>query len=326
MRVLLTGAAGFIGSHVAEELLQDGHSVLGVDALWSNYDPARKRENIAMLERWPQFRFEAADLTKADLSPLLTEVEVVAHLAAVPGVRDSWGVGFSNYSDANMLGLQRLLEAVLESGTPRLVFASSSSVYGASNRASARFLPRPLSPYGATKVAGEALCSAYQARAPWLDVVMLRYFTVYGPRQRPDMAVARFVEAALVGRSVTVYGDGQQRRFLTYVGDVARLTALAVVQPLSGLHAFDVCGSEAWSVNQMIDAVADLTDREIVVDRRPGRSDDPLEIAGSSDEAQLAFGWRPTTGVQKGLYLQVQWTAAFLQKEVATPPVEAEDG
>jgi nucleoside-diphosphate-sugar epimerase len=147
---------------------------------------------------------------------------------------------------------------------------------------------------------------------------MLRYFTVYGPRQRPDMALAQFVEGGLLGRRVTVYGDGSQRRFLTYVGDVAKLTALAVVQQFSGLHALDVCGEEAWSVNQMLDAVADLTGREIAVDRVPGRSDDPLHIPGDRGTAQAAFGWKPTTSVQRGLHAQVEWASSQLLSRDST--------
>jgi UDP-glucuronate 4-epimerase len=328
VRVVLTGAAGFIGSHVAEELLREGHSVIGIDALTSNYAPALKRMNMAEVMTAPRFRFEQVDLTDADLHPLLVDADAVMHLAASPGVRHSWGPGFVRYSDANVLALQRLLEAVLDTGIGRFVFASSSSVYGRMSGPIVRNLPgfHPVSPYGVTKLAGELLCGSYQEKASHLDIVALRYFTVYGPRQRPDMALARFIYAALQGGRVTVYGDGSQRRYLTYVEDAARATALAAVRPLSGFQIFDVLGREAWSVNEMLDAVVSLTGREIVVDRVPGRSDDPLEIVGDHDGVGLALGWQPTTSVQRGLRAQIEWSSKLVREDDEVGSLEIDHG
>lgn len=328
VRVVLTGAAGFIGSHVAEELLSEGHSVVGVDSLTSNYSSSQKLANMTEFAASPRFRFERADLSSADLQPLLADADAVVHLAASPGVRRSWGPGFVGYSDANVVALQRLLEAVLEAGVARFVLASSSSVYGRCAGPAATNVAgfRPVSPYGVTKLAGELLCSAYQTKAPQLEVVALRYFTVYGPRQRPDMAFSLFIHGALLGRRVTVYGDGSQRRHLTYVGDVARLTALAAVRPVKGFQVFDVLGRESWSVNEMLDAVIDLTGHDIVVDRVLGRSDDPLEIVGRQGGVESALGWQPSTSVQCGLQAQIAWVTSRLLEDDATASLEVDRG
>ncbi|HEU5267311.1 MAG TPA: NAD-dependent epimerase/dehydratase family protein, partial [Jatrophihabitans sp.] len=214
----MTGAAGFIGGHLAEAALAAGHSVVGVDCLTDYYDPEQKRARVDQLATHPDFRFAAADLRTADLAPLLDGAEVVFHLAGQPGVRLSWSAGFVDYVGHNVLATQRLLEAARATRPQRIVYASSSSVYGNAPAypTTEDDLPRPHSPYGVTKLAGEHLCGLYAAN--WgLATVALRYFTVYGPWQRPDMGMHRFFTAVREGRPLPVFGDGEQTRDFTFV-------------------------------------------------------------------------------------------------------------
>ena len=221
MRVVVTGAAGFIGSHLAESLVADGHEVAGVDCFTDYYPRALKESNLERLRESPRFHLVEARLQDLDLVPLLDGAEHVYHLAAQAGVRASWGREFALYTDHNVLATQRLLEAALAAGRPAVVYASSSSVYG-----DAPSLPlredgpcQPVSPYGVTKLAGEHLAALYH-RNHGLPTVSLRFFTVYGPRQRPDMAFHRFLKAARDGAEVPVFGDGRQTRDFTYVADI----------------------------------------------------------------------------------------------------------
>src|SRR5262245_64919423 len=216
---LVTGVAGFIGSHLAERLLRDGVRVTGVDCFTDYYDPAIKRRNLERARSHPEFALVELDLGEADLAAL-PDVQVVYHQAAQPGVRASWGADFAIYTHHNVLATQRLLERYRGSSLERFVYASSSSVYGDAERypTDEGLLPRPLSPYGVTKLAGEHLALLY-ARNFGMPVVALRYFTVYGPRQRPDMAFHRFCRALLTGQAITVYGDGRQSRDFTFVAD-----------------------------------------------------------------------------------------------------------
>src|SRR6266550_652055 len=228
MKCLVTGAAGFIGSHLSEALVEQGDSVLGIDC-FTNYYPKRiKVQNLRRLRGMKNFRFVEADLSSARLSPILRGVETVFHLAAQPGVRASWGKSFSYYVRDNIVATQRLLEAVKGSPVEKFVYASSSSIYGDSERLPTPedSMPRPVSPYGATKLAGESLCNVY-FRNHSVPVVSLRYFTVYGPRQRPDMAFSVFISRIARGLELVVYGDGEQRRDFTFVADTAAATILA---------------------------------------------------------------------------------------------------
>src|SRR5437588_1336496 len=213
MRAVVTGVAGFIGSHLAEALVGRGHRVTGVDCFTPFYDPARKRENLATLVDDAGFDLVEGDICALDLAPVLDGADVVFHQAAQPGVRLSWSTSFAVYEQCNVLATQRLLEAARLAGVGRIVYASSSSVYGNAARypTSEDALPRPHSPYGVTKLAAEHLCALYGAN--WgLHTVSLRYFSVYGPRQRPDMALHRLVEAALGGDPFPLYGAGGQVR------------------------------------------------------------------------------------------------------------------
>jgi UDP-glucose 4-epimerase len=228
MRVVVTGAAGFIGSHLTESLLADGHEVLGVDAFVDYYPRAQKEKNLAGPRANPRFSFVEGRLQDLDLPALVAGAAQVYHLAAQAGVRASWGRDFDAYTEHNVLATQRLLEASLEAGVPRFVNASSSSVYG-----DAATLPlkedaacRPLSPYGVTKLAAENLGLLYE-KNHGLPVVSLRFFTVYGPRQRPDMAFHKFLKACRDGGTIRVYGDGRQTRDFTFIADIVAATRAA---------------------------------------------------------------------------------------------------
>ncbi len=307
MRVLVTGAAGFLGSTLSEALLARGAEVTGVDAILANYDPQVKRANLEPLRRDARFRFVEADLRCAPLPPLLEGVTHVAHLAALPGVRSSWGGSFQEYLEHNVLATQRLLEAARGAGLERIAVASSSSVYGAAGDAPAsEEAPcRPLSPYGVTKLASEALAGAYR-REHGLPAVSLRYFTVYGPRQRPDMAFHRFFEAAREGRPVTVYGDGEQRRDFTYVDDAVEAT-LACLGCGAPEFAYNVGGGLSVTVNEVLDRIESVTGRPIRRTYAPAEPGDPRRTAADTTRARRDLGFAPRTELTEGLRRQWAW-------------------
>src|SRR3954471_15585585 len=258
MHVLVTGAAGFIGSHLVERLLGAGHTVVGVDALTPYYDPAQKQRNIATVLDNDRLRFLVRDLGRSDLSPILEDVEVVFHLAGQPGVRPSWERGFGDYLDQNVLVTQRLLEACKERSLRRFVYASSSSVYGNAPRypTDEDCLPAPHSPYGVTKLAAEHLCGLYAANFG-IPTTSLRYFTVYGPRQRPDMGINKFINAALDGKPLVVFGDGEQIRDFTYVADVVSATVRAgEATDIPPGAVMNIAGGSACTVNELLHLIA----------------------------------------------------------------------
>src|SRR5438094_5350947 len=227
-RVVVTGAAGFIGSHLCERLLADGHEVIGIDSFSDYYERGRKEQNLETLRSDGRFTLEELDLVAADLSKPLRGAKVVFHLAGQPGVRPSWGGHFDRYVQDNIVATQRLLEALREVAVERLVFASSSSVYGDAEMFPTKetALPRPVSPYGMTKLAAEHLTFVY-LRNFGIPATSLRYFTVYGPRQRPDMASVRFMDALGEGQEIGIFGDGEQTREFTYVSDAVEGTVKA---------------------------------------------------------------------------------------------------
>jgi nucleoside-diphosphate-sugar epimerase len=307
-RVLVTGAAGFIGSHVCEALIRHGCDVLGVDCFTSFYDPARKHSNLSGLREEPGFALVRADLLAVPPVRLLDAVDAVVHLAGEPGVSTSWGPSFERYLTRNVLATQRLLEGAADHGVSRFVHASSSSVYGTATRApEARGELRPASPYGVSKLAAETLVGAYSS-AYGVPGVSLRYFSVYGPRQRPDMAVHRFIEALLDHRPLEVFGDGGQVRDFTYVDDVAEATVRAVFADLPSGAVLDIASGRPTSVATLIEelrAIAGTGDP--VLEHRQERPGDVPRTEGRIDRARTYLDWSPTTGLRDGLRRQVTW-------------------
>ncbi|MBC2900033.1 NAD-dependent epimerase/dehydratase family protein [Streptomyces cupreus] len=304
MRAVVTGAAGFIGSHLCEHLLSCGDDVTGVDAMTDYYDPERKRENLDSLLNRDRFTFRRVDLTVSPLEPVLAGADAVYHLAGQPGVRDSWGPEFALYVERNVLVTQRVLEAARATGPGRLVFASSSSVYGDAETypTSEALLPRPVSPYGVTKLAAEHLCETYRT-AFGVPTASLRLFSVYGPRQRPDMAFSRLITAALTQRPFPLYGDGEQSRDFTYVTDVVTAMRRAALSSWSGVA--NVGGGSEVTMNQVI-ALLRLSGASVRVVRMPRRPGDTRRTAADITLARQAFGYRPATDVRDGLAAMVE--------------------
>jgi len=268
MRALVTGCAGFIGSHLTEALLARGHDVTGVDCLTDYYDVAVKRRNLTGARQHAGFSFVEADLEEADLAALLDGADVVFHLAGQPGVRLSWSAGFGAYVSRNVVVTQRLLEAAMRTPPQRIVFSSSSSVYGnaASYPTTESTLPAPHSPYGVTKLAAEQMCNLYAAN--WgLSTVSLRYFTVYGPRQRPDMGLHKFIEATRAGAPVTVYGDGKQIRDFTFVADVVNANLAAAQADVAPGTVVNIAGGRPVTVNELLATLGEALGREVEITR-----------------------------------------------------------
>jgi UDP-glucuronate 4-epimerase len=309
--VVVTGAAGFIGSHLAAALLDEGREVVAIDAFTDYYPRADKRANLADLRERPGFTLLEADLAGVDVEPALLGAAVVFHQAAQPGVRASWGPEFASYLHHNVLATQRLLEGCVRAGVPRLVLASSSSVYGDAPGypTTEESTTRPVSPYGVTKLAGEHLCLAYaQSGMSAISVSILRYFTVYGPRQRPDMGFRRFLEAAWADRPVVVYGDGEQTRDFTYIDDVVRANLLAMTAPVQA-EAVNIGGGRRATVNEVLELVGQATGRRLRVHRRPAPPGDVRHTGADGTRAEALLGYRPQIDLETGITAQSAWVA-----------------
>ncbi|HMI29603.1 MAG TPA: NAD-dependent epimerase/dehydratase family protein [Gaiellaceae bacterium] len=299
MKYVVTGAAGFIGSHLSEALLADGHDVVAVDSFNDYYDPALKEENAA------GFDVSRLDLAEDDLA--LDGFDGVFHLAGQPGVR-SFGTVFDDYVRRNLLATQRVFESAARAGV-RVVFASSSSVYGDAERypTAEDARPSPISPYGITKLGCEQLAYAY-AKSFGLDAVVLRYFTVYGPRQRPDMAFARVVDALARGDSFELYGDGLQSRSFTFVTDAVEgtLAAMHGAQPGS---LYNVGGGAEATMRDAIAALERVSGRALDVTEKPAAAGDVRRTAADTRRIESDLGWRATTALEDGLRAQWQWAS-----------------
>ena len=306
MHVLLTGAAGFIGSHVADRLLAQGASVVGIDSFSPYYDPAVKWLNLETARAHGSFRLVEGDLRELDLGPLVAEADAVVHLAAQPGVRPSWGDEFQIYVNDNILATQRLLEAACGAGIERFVLASSSSVYGDAESfpTAETAQPRPVSPYGVTKHAAEELCQLYRTSYD-VPTVILRYFTIFGPRQRPDMAFARFIEAAAHDQPVRVYGDGGQSRSFTYVTDAVEATVAATRRGVPG-GTYNVAGGSQATVLEVIAILAEVLGREIPMERLPAVPGDARKTGADTSAAERELGFVARVSLEEGLARQVE--------------------
>ena len=306
-RVVVTGAAGFIGSHLCERLLQDGHEVVGIDSFNDYYERDRKEANLQNARGHPAFKLVEADLVTAGLSQPLTGASVVFHLAGQPGVRPSWGSQFDRYVQANIVATQRLLETLRESPVKRLVFASSSSIYGDAEMFPTKetALPRPVSPYGMTKLAAEHLAFVYM-RNFGIPATSLRYFTVYGPRQRPDMAFCRFMEALVENHEIGIFGDGEQTREFTYVSDAVEGTVKAASADVLG-QIINLGGGSRVTVNRVLDTLEDITRLKARRKYLPVAPGDPRHTGASINVAREKLGWEPRISLRDGLTKQWQW-------------------
>jgi UDP-glucuronate 4-epimerase len=303
---LVTGVAGFIGSHLSERLLERGEAVIGVDRLSDYYDPATKAANVARLRQHPGFTFVEADLVEVAEPALLEDVDHVYHLAGQPGVRPSWGRSFEIYANDNVMATQALLEAAKEATIERVVYASSSSVYGNAERFPTREedRPQPLSPYGVTKLAAEHLCHLY-AKSYGVPVCSLRYFSVYGPRQRPDMAFHRFIRAAMTGQPVGIFGDGLQSRDFTYVGDIVAATLAAAELGKPG-EVYNVAGGSRTTVLEVLRMLGRALDTDIDVRHEPAARGDARDTSGDTTKAARELGYAPSVTLEEGLAAQAE--------------------
>ena len=314
-KVVVTGAAGFIGSHLCERLLALGHHVVGIDSFTDYYERSRKEENLAELRAHPDFNFEELDLVDADLRPALLGTRVVYHLSGQPGVRPSWGEQFDRYVRDNVLATQRLLEHLKDTPIDRLVFAGSSSVYGDAEMFPTKesALPRPVSPYGVTKLAAEHLALLY-AKNFGLPVVSVRYFTVYGPRQRPDMAFALFLQALVDGDPIEIFGDGEQSREFTYVSDAVEGTIKAATADVVG-QVFNLGGGSRVTVNRVLATLEDISRIKAKRKTLPAAPGDPRHTGASINLARERLGWEPRVSLREGLTKQWEWFQASRRQQ-----------
>ena len=307
MKIVVTGAAGFIGSTLAEALVADGHEVVGIDAFIPYYPREVKEGNLAGLLDTPGFRFAEVDLRTAELDPLLDGADAVIHEAAMAGLMRSWS-DLELYTSCNILATNRLIEACQRAGVKRFVLASTSSVYGR-EAVGAEDLPlEPSSPYGITKLACEKLLLAHVASSGFPGTI-IRYFSIYGPRQRPDMAYHLFIEAMLDRLPITVFGDGEQTRSNTYVDDAARGTMLALEHGAPGA-IYNIGGGRTISLNEAIALIAGHVGVDPIIVREPVRPGDQRHTSADISRARDALGYAPTVEPAEGLRRQVDWHLA----------------
>lgn len=311
MTSLVTGVAGFIGSTLAEELIARGDRVVGVDSFLDYYPREAKERNLASLRGEARFELIEDSLQELDLRSLIKRCRRIFHLAAQAGVRASWGDEFSIYTSNNILATQQLLEAASGADLDAFVFASSSSVYGDSAK-----LPmeedvplHPVSPYGVSKLAAEKLCELYETNHG-VHTVSLRYFTVYGPRQRPDMAFHRLLRCALDGKTFTLYGDGKQTRDFTFVADAVEATLAASERGRPGA-VYNVGGGSRVSMLEVIETVEAVTGRKLTVDKRPKQKGDMRDTYADTSAARRDLGYEPRTELTDGLHREWEWLSGL---------------
>lgn len=306
MRCFVTGVAGFIGSHLAERLIELGHEVVGLDRFTDYYPRPIKEANLTKLRSFNAFRLIEEDLSTAPLNPLLDGAEIVFHQAAQPGVRASWGQTFEAYTRDNILATQRLLEAVKgRASVRRLIYASSSSVYGDTADLPMRetSLPKPYSPYGVTKLAAEHLCELYRNNFG-VPTVSLRYFTVYGPRQRPDMGFHKFIRATLHGHPIPVYGDGEQTRDFTFISDAVAAN-IASMEGNPGVY--NIGGGSRVTLKQVFATLGEVIGYDPILNFVEPQAGDVRHTWADTSAAREGLGFLPKVGLREGLAAQVAW-------------------
>jgi UDP-glucose 4-epimerase len=311
MKALVTGGAGFVGSHLSERLVTQGAEVVAIDSFTDYYPRAMKERNLAELRGRPGYRLIEADLNVLDLRPVLAGITHVFHLAAQAGVRKSWGRDFQTYTALNVDATQRLLEACVGLPLERLVYASSSSVYGDAVEMPMRedAMVQPVSPYGVTKLAAEHLCHLYAVNHG-VPTVSLRYFTVYGPRQRPDMGFHRFFSALLEGRPVVQFGDGLQTRDFTFVADIVTATAAAAVRGVPG-RVYNIGGGSRVSLGDVFAMIARVSGRRLDIDQQPAQKGDMRDTYAETSRARADLGYQPSVDLETGLRAMFTWMEAI---------------
>ncbi|MCL1472574.1 NAD-dependent epimerase/dehydratase family protein [Argonema antarcticum] len=310
---IVTGTAGFVGSHLAEALLSQGQQVIGVDHFNDYYNPGLKRKNISSFENHPNFNLIEADIQSVDWAALLADAEVVYHQAAQAGVRASWGDGFRAYTERNINATQVLLEAAKEAKhLKRFVFASSSSVYGNAETfpTSESVCPQPVSPYGMTKLASEHLCGLYHKNFG-VPVASLRYFTVYGPRQRPDMAFHKFFRTILLDEPIPIYGDGQQTRDYTFISDAVAANLAAATAPAAVGEVFNIGGGSRVVLTEVLDTMEKIVGRPIRRNHIEAAKGDARHTSADVSKAQKLLGYQPKVSLQEGLTQEWEWIKAL---------------
>jgi nucleoside-diphosphate-sugar epimerase len=307
VRVVITGAAGFVGSHLSEALIAGGHEVIGIDAFVPYYPRPMKEANLEGLRQEPRFTFHELDLRSADVRPIVEGSDAIIHLAAMPGLAQSW-VDVDTYIACNLTATHRIVEAALAAGVPRFLHASTSSVYGSEAVGDESSPTRPISPYGVTKLAAEHLILAY-TRTHGLPASIVRFFSIYGPRQRPDMGYHRFIEAMLDGQTISVYGDGEQSRTNAFIDDAVRGTIAALEGAPVG-EVFNIAGHAEITVNEAIATIAGLLDVEPRIRTEAVRPGDQRRTAADTGRAERTFGYQPRVLPAEGLAAQVAWHRA----------------
>ena len=308
MNILVTGSCGFIGTNLCKSLLEDGYHVSGVDAFTSNYQSSAKRQNQRDLERFKRFNLIETDLLSSDLDAILEGVDIVFHLAGQPSVHNSWGEDFQVYSNRNTVLTQKLLYSANKAKISRFVNSSSSSVYGRVTSTPTRESDEklPISPYGVTKLAAENLVTLYGSEFG-MSTVSLRYFTVFGPRQRPDMAFNKLIEAGRKNESFPLHGDGSQIRDFTFVGDVVEANKLAAFADISGNSIFNIGGGSPVSMNETIVMLEEITGLKIKTNFAPLGPGNPMVTTADCTLASTYLGWKPQIDIYTGLQAQVTW-------------------
>jgi UDP-glucose 4-epimerase len=311
-KVIVTGCAGFIGSHLCERLLKEGYEVIGIDAITDYYSPKLKYYNLEILKRYPKFKFFKMDLAKDDLQ-LLPVPNVIFHLAAQPGVRESWGSNFEVYIERNLIATERLLERFKNYRRVKFIVSSSSSVYGniAHGPLSEDYMPAPISPYGVTKLAMERLCYAYHINYD-MPFIILRYFTVYGPRQRPDMAFHKFIASALQKRPIIIFGSGRQKRDFTYVDDVVEAT-VASLNLDAEFEIINIGTGNPVTLLEVIKLIEKILGENVEITFHPRQAGDVDQTWADISKARRLIRYSPKTSLEQGLKRQIEWQILALE-------------